>query len=612
MNKTILQSSLLTILFIFSGLYSIVNAQFAGGSGTEADPYQVATAEQLDAVRDYLDFHFILTVDIDLGPSTGNSSGIFWNGGSGWDPVGDFNADINVDFNGVFDGNYKTISNLYINRPTEERVGLFGRTRDGSVIKNVTLHDVDITANSVTAAVVGQLYGTITHSSATGTVTGSGFAVGGLAGQINNTARVLYSYSDLILTGNSTAGGIGGSNGGEVSYSYSLDDVTATNSVAGGLIGDNKYGSITHSYSTGTVSASNDEGGLVGVNTEDMGGWSTYPSEGGTIINSFWDTEASGNAVSDGGTGITTTAMKTKTTFTDAGWDFDAIWQINEPESGNISYPYLQNNIQDPAPGYEVNNLPIASNVIISGSLTFEQTLTGSYDYSDDDGDAEGATIFQWYRSDDGAGTNRSAISGATNLTYTIAQTDVGKYISFEVTPNDGKTAGTAVESDFSGPVDSPFAGGEGTEAVPYKIATAEHLDYVRDFPDLHFILTADIDLGVSPWNVASGWEPIGENGNAFTGAIDGQGYTISGLTINRSTDYVGLFGIVGTGGALDNIGIEDASVIGSNNVGGLVGYLLDGTISNSNIEGKVNQNKNSGNDIGGLEETPTQSRTAM
>jgi hypothetical protein len=98
-------------------------------------------------------------------------------------------------------------------------------------------------------------------------------------------------------------------------------------------------------------------------------------------------------------------------------------------------------------------------------------------------------------------------------------------------------------------PQESPssvFAGGTGTETDPYLVATAEHLNQVRNHLAAHFRQTADIDLGTAPWNKDKGWRPIGAStsGSPFTGTFDGGGFTISGLTINRpATGYQGLFG---------------------------------------------------------------------
>ena len=57
--------------------------------------------------------------------------------------------------------------------------------------------------------------------------------------------------------------------------------------------------------------------------------------------------------------------------------------------------------------------MPVADDVIIIGLFAVGETLTGSYSYSDVEGDPEATSIYQWYRSDDETGTNQTAIAGA-------------------------------------------------------------------------------------------------------------------------------------------------------------------------------------------------------
>jgi len=81
------------------------------------------------------------------------------------------------------------------------------------------------------------------------------------------------------------------------------------------------------------------------------------------------------------------------------------------------------------------NAAPIAQNPGIGGSLVDGQLLTGQYTYFDGDSDLEGTSTFQWYRADDGAGTNAAPISGAIAQTYSLTGADVGSFIGFEVVP---------------------------------------------------------------------------------------------------------------------------------------------------------------------------------
>ncbi|MHA7965438.1 S-layer homology domain-containing protein [Paenibacillus sp. CAU 1782] len=92
---------------------------------------------------------------------------------------------------------------------------------------------------------------------------------------------------------------------------------------------------------------------------------------------------------------------------------------------------------------------PQALHVSIAGTAQVGSTLTGSYTYDDANSDEEGVSLFKWYRSDDALGANKSAILEATSTSYTLQAADLGKYISFEVTPiaKTGTTTGSAVES---------------------------------------------------------------------------------------------------------------------------------------------------------------------
>jgi hypothetical protein len=108
------------------------------------------------------------------------------------------------------------------------------------------------------------------------------------------------------------------------------------------------------------------------------------------------------------------------------------------------------------------NNYPTAINLAINGDLTEGQLLTSYYLYQDAESDTQSGAAFQWYRSDDATGSNKSAIGGATAATYTLATADIHKYISFTVIPSaaTGSTPGSAVESSLYGPVKklAPFA----------------------------------------------------------------------------------------------------------------------------------------------------------
>jgi len=130
------------------------------------------------------------------------------------------------------------------------------------------------------------------------------------------------------------------------------------------------------------------------------------------------------------------------------------------------------------------------------------------------------------------------------------------------------------------------FSGnGSGTEEDPYQITNVQQLQEMNDDLSAHYILINDIDasetrewIETSEWNVGEGFVPIGnfewgEPSLAFTGTLDGQGYKISDLYINRTDeDYVAIFRCVADDGVIKNVIIDNANIIGSENAGILVG----------------------------------------
>ncbi|KZE48134.1 hypothetical protein AV540_00815 [Brevibacillus parabrevis] len=81
------------------------------------------------------------------------------------------------------------------------------------------------------------------------------------------------------------------------------------------------------------------------------------------------------------------------------------------------------------------NQAPVASQVTISGTFQAGETLTGSYVYTDAENNPERLSLFKWYRGSLSDGSDKVQISGANKKTYVLQQDDVGKHVTFEVTP---------------------------------------------------------------------------------------------------------------------------------------------------------------------------------
>ncbi|HKK82487.1 MAG TPA: LamG domain-containing protein [Prolixibacteraceae bacterium] len=237
---------------------------FPSEAGTQAEPYQIGSAKDLMWLAqnsDSWDSYFEQTANIDM------AAYATWNSGEGFSPIGYDDVSTPMPFSGNYNGQYYYISNLTINRPSgSENQGLFGFTI-GAVVTKSGVKDVTITGDNGVGALVGKANNTvISECYSTGSVTGE-TNVGGLAGSTNSSATI--------------------------DNCYSLANTTGTNT-AGGLIGEHSSSAINYSYAAGIVSGTSNPGGLVGV------------SNSSTTQNSFWDTQISTQAISDGGTGKTT------------------------------------------------------------------------------------------------------------------------------------------------------------------------------------------------------------------------------------------------------------------------------------------------------------------
>lgn len=243
------------VFFIFSGLVNpfTTQAQFGGGQGTETDPYLVETLEHLDNIRDHLDAHFLQTAIIDASETAD------WDGGSGWEPIGNETTT----FTGVFDGDEYAIENLVIDRPATNYVGLFGHT-DGAELKNVSLVNVDITGNDRSGTLVGNNDLTdLTNCSATGVVHGQGNWAGGLTGW--NSGAILQCYTSVDVTGNNSVGGITGFtfDDSSILQSHSTGNVNG-NWYVGGIVGFARLCDIEDTYALGMIHGVNHVGGIAG------------------------------------------------------------------------------------------------------------------------------------------------------------------------------------------------------------------------------------------------------------------------------------------------------------------------------------------------------------
>lgn len=240
---------------------------FQGGSGTANDPWLVATAEQLNLVRNYLNnfnHYFKQIADIDLGVDP-------YNLGQGWVPIGSYQ---NNSFRGSYDGDGFSISGLYINSSTFPHQGLFGYAY-GARLSNVHVVNANVTGSYAVGALLGlgKESTVISGCSSSGSVTGAQYSVGGLVGTLEWWSSMSASHSSVSVTGmQSTVGGLLGNSYyvSLISGCYSTGPVncpdTNSSGSAGGMIGSSGYSTIRDSWSSSVITALSNSsvGGFIG------------------------------------------------------------------------------------------------------------------------------------------------------------------------------------------------------------------------------------------------------------------------------------------------------------------------------------------------------------
>ncbi|MCP9290427.1 LamG-like jellyroll fold domain-containing protein [Gracilimonas sediminicola] len=265
-----MKAQILFLIPLFMVSSSALFAQTAtepSGSGTSEDPYLISSLDNLYWVTQssaQWDKYYLQNTNID-------ASGISWEEDTtGFSPIGNAANE----FTGSFDGQNYSITGIYINRPDEEEIGLFGNVGASGVLTGLHLKDVNITGNTRTGGLVGYNNGgAVSNSIVTGEVYGSGSpfggsSVGGLAGQ--SLGSVLNSSFKGTVDGNSQVGGLVGRNGGSVMHSFVTGEVSCETATAGGLIGLNEdSGAFFYNYANATVSGPSNIGGLVGTHVGD-------------------------------------------------------------------------------------------------------------------------------------------------------------------------------------------------------------------------------------------------------------------------------------------------------------------------------------------------------
>ena len=334
---------------------------FLDGFGTEENPYLISNKNHLNNVRNHLNAHFKMVANIQFTEADFAEGGDFYNDGQGWEPIGNNGRPA---FNGSFDGNGHVITGLVCNRTGTGAVyaGLFGYNKGG--IFNLMMVDSNVSAvatvesdfasaGNIAAVSSGNIYNCSNIGGAS-TAAGKSFSeAGGIVGRIREYGKVSNCYNTGDVSA-SYAGGITGRNYGIIDDCYNTGSIRGGS--GGGIAGltsnilgltHPNFGTITSCYNTGHVTA----GGIVGTGEHDR-----------VLYCYYLDTavEGIGGSDTDTATKCTVDQMKQQSTF--AGFDFDAVWEID----GYHDYPYpqLKNNRQEPIRSIELLTSPTNGQLI--------------------------------------------------------------------------------------------------------------------------------------------------------------------------------------------------------------------------------------------------------
>ncbi len=411
-----------------------------------------------------------------------------------------------------------------------------------------------LTADLDMSAYTGTLYNIIGNFSTrfTGTFDGNGHVIRkltiarpsedfiGLFGYVGSGGQIRnLSIEEATITGHSIVGVLAGYNhGGSLTSCYAAGLVSGS-VIVGGLVGHNHSGPLTFCYAAGSISGDSFVGGLMGYNN------------GGTLTSCY----ATGSVAGDSSVGGL------------VGGNYGPLTSCYAagPVSGDSSVGGL-----------------VGSND--GGPLT-----ACFWDI-----DTSGRT--------DGVGNpdpDPNGVTGQTTAQMKTLSTFAGA--GWDFSASDGDPA------DWCLPYreyprltwEYPGSAESGTEEGVYPIWTPEQMNMIGANPGdwgKHFKLMADLDLsaytGMEYHIIGTSWS------NPFTGTFEGNGHVISHLTMTRLfEDHIGLFGYV-WGGRIQNLGIENANIIGGNSVGGLVGFNDYGTLASCYAVGSVSGSANS---VGGL-----------
>ena len=540
-----MRKHLLTMLLLLLSLLLFADGVQPEGSGTENDPYRIATLDNLlwmSTYPDSLTFHFIQTADIDASDTQN------WNDGAGWHYFV---------FYGVYDGQDHSISNLYTYSTDNSGTGFFSGIRNAE-IKNLYLQNVDFLGHYYSGGLAAFVRSSlIINCHVTGSIFADDSGVGGIAGSVSSSVIEDCSFAGNV-TGLSKVGGAFGyvQNNSDIVNIHSNANVNGFDESVGGLIGRAVSNSdIFDCRAEGTVDGIDIVGGLIGN------------ADGGSDLNdSFFVGSVAGQNNVGGLIGIADDGSDCKRNY----FQGNVVGELNV--GGLIGY---------------CHDLDI-DKCHTSGSVTGYEKVGGFIGYALSRIEIKDS----WMESDiDGemyVGGFAGYFERINVLTDYMPITMINSYYDYESVRINNEHAITfgAVDhelyelwrnSDLELDIDDLLVNEDGE----YLISTPEDLQTLMIFgydEGNSYRLTQDIDL--SEYDQFS--IPY------FKGEIQGDHHRIKNTTLSSNTaSYTGFFGIIEYS-SIENLYVENIDVRGQYIVGGFAGWVINVSFTDCSVKSTV------------------------
>jgi hypothetical protein len=571
---------------------------FAGGTGTPDDPYQIATTEQLVAIGSdpaLLDRCFVLVADIDLSGYPGTD----------FHAIGYWRSDKdNLPFTGVFDGGGHTLSNFEWTSLDGNDVGLFGYVAGPQAeVRSLTLVNarVHVRKGDNVACLMGYLRGgslTACRTRDCEVVVQSGTHVGTLVGRAQDAKFADCGTTDDIVQ--VAQGSAVGTLAGDVQQG-TLERCRAENATVwsvdgswvGGLVGYLGGGTLTGCQAVASVAGETDLGGLVGGCSGNL----IDCSADGSVMGGQRVGGLIGSGLSSGGRGpgrgggvplVNTIARCCATSAVTGGSAVGGLIGSSEAAVSNCyaTGPVTGGKGNDWAGGLIGYNFRTVTNCYAAGQVSNGKGLVGYCP------DLASVVACFWDVETSGQALSSGGL-GKTTAQMHMANTFLawaGSDNGGIWTIDDGNDYPRLSWENRPGEVIRLASlAGVGTPDDPYLVGTAEELSQVGAMVGALgkcFRLAADVDLaGYS----GDAFHPIGNEAYPFTGVFDGGGHAIVNFSYAaQGIDGVGLFGVVSDPNArILNLHLVDPNVRaeGGEYTGALVGHLVAGTLTDCHVE---------------------------